>query len=166
MLKRTLALLSTAAIIGVFGVSAAFAQVAVPSAGALHQNDQVNVVPYGAPSAQSVYATPGNIAGVEQYSYQIPLTAFTITPPNGTSLLYLNPAGTLATGTLTMQASPSDGQKFCVQSSQTQTAITVSANTGQTISTTIGLGALTAMVQFTRYCYLYQGALATWIRTQ
>ncbi|MBB3453894.1 hypothetical protein FHT86_002150 [Rhizobium sp. BK313] len=147
--------------------TAAVAQtISVPLLASLGQSDLVQVIKGGAPSAQSTYATVGSIAGVDQYSYQIPLTGFAITVPNFTSLLYLNPAGTLATGTLTMSATPSDGQRFCVEDTQTQTAITVSANTGQTMLTSIGLGAVTALVANTRVCWYYNAPLAGWIRTQ
>lgn len=129
------------------------------------QNDLVQVIPNGQSSAGNVYAPAGGVAAVEQYSYQAPLTGFAITVPNYASLLYLNPAGTLATGTLTMQALPSDGQKFCVEDTQTQTAVTISANTGQTMLTSIGLGAVTAFVANTRYCFFYNKSLAGWIRT-
>lgn len=147
--------------------SVALAQtIPVPMLPSLGQTDIVQVIKGGVASAQSTYVTAGSVAGLEQYSYQIPLTGFTITPPNYTALLYLNPAGTLATGTLTMAAAPSDGQKFCVEDTQTQTAITVSANTGQTMLTSIGLGAVTALTANTRYCWFFNAPLAGWIRTQ
>ncbi len=152
-----------AGIAAIFAVSAADAQ-SIDTV--LNQNDLVQVIPHGAGSAQSVFAYPGAISGVDQYSYQIPLTAFTITVPNSVAVLYLNPAGTLATGTLTMMASPSDGQRFCVEDSQTQTAITISANTGQTLTAgTYGLATPTALTANTRYCWLYFGAQAAWVRT-
>lgn len=153
-------------VVGFLSLAAAVAQVTPPLVSSMNQNDLVQVVPRGAAQAQNYYATPGQIAGVEQYSYQVPLTAFSITPANMTALLYLNPAGTLATGTVTMQAQPSDGQKFCLMSTQTQTAITISANTGQTLSAgTFGLATPTALVANTRYCWLYIGPLASWTRT-
>lgn len=155
------------AAIGLLFATSAFAQVIpVPQVSAIGQGDLVQVLPGGAPQAQNKYAPAGGVAGVLQYSYQVPLTAFTITPANFTSSLYLNPAGTLATGTLTMASSPSDGQNFCLEDTQTQTAITINANTGQTMLTTIGLGALTALVANTRYCWFYNAPLAGWIRTQ
>lgn len=144
----------------------AIAQSVVPQVKSIGQSDLVQVIPNGAPSAGNVYAPAGAVAAVELYSYQVPLTAFTITPPDHTSLLYLNPAGTLATGTLTMMLNPSDGQKFCVEDTQTQTAITVSANTGQSMLTSIGLGAVTALTANTKYCWYFNKPLGGWIRTQ
>ena len=122
--------LSAVALASVLIAGSAFAQVIpVPQVQKLGQTDLTNVIPGGAPGAQSVYVPVGGIGGLFQYSYQVPLTAFALTVPNFVSFEYLNPAGTLATGTLTMSASPSDGQNFCLQDTQTQTAITISANT-------------------------------------
>jgi hypothetical protein len=153
--------LGLAAIAGV-----AIAQtVSLPLATAVGKGDYVQVIKNGSPSAQSLYTATGGVAGIENYSYQIPLTGFTITVANGIDFLYLNPAGTLATGTLTMMANPGDGQRFCVSSTQTQTAITINANTNQTLSA-IGLGAtpITALVANTRYCWFYSTALSAWVR--
>jgi len=68
------------------------------------------------------------------YSLQVPLTGFSITIANGTNRLILNPAGTLATGTITMPPNPADGQIVTISSTQTITALTLSPNTAQTIS--------------------------------
>jgi hypothetical protein len=143
----------------------ALAQVSVPLRGPLAANDLVQVIPYGQPSSQSVYATPGQISGLQSYNYQVPLTAFTLTQPDGTELMYLNPAGTLATGTLTMMAHPADGQRFILEDSQTQTAITIQANTGQTLTAgTYGLATPTALVANTSYVWVYFAAQAAWVR--
>lgn len=152
---------------GLLGFGIAIAQVPTPALRVpLALNDLVQVIPNGAPSAQSVYQAVGAVAGVENYSYQIPLTAFTITVANQITFLYLNPAGTLDTGTLTMQARPSDGQKFTLETSQTQTAITVQANTGQTLAAgTFGLATPTALVANTKYQWMFIQSLGTWVRT-
>ena len=133
----------------------------------MHQNDLVPVLPYGAPSPQNFYAAPGSISAVTEYSYQVPVTAWAITPASGTGLLYLNTAGTLATGFLTMQASPSDGQTFCIEDSQTQTAITVTPNSGQTLTAgTYGLATPTSLTANVRDCWLFFAAQSAWVRTQ
>jgi hypothetical protein len=66
-------------------------------------------------------------------SPQIPTTGFSITIANGIDLLQLSPAGTLATGTIIMPSNPQNGQVIRVSTTQTITALTVSANAGQTI---------------------------------
>lgn len=146
--------------------AAALAQaIPVPYVASLGQTDAVQVLPNGVPSAQGRYAAPGWIGGVEQYSYQVPLTGFTITVPAHVDLLYLNPAGTLATGTVTMEATPSDGQRVCFEDTQIQTAVTINAGTGSSMLTSIGLGAVTAFTANTKYCWYYNKPLGGWIRT-
>jgi hypothetical protein len=152
-------------------VAALFAGVAIaqvqpiPTVLNVGQSDYVQIIPGGVGSVPSVYAQAGRVASMYQYSYQVPLTGFTITPPNGVSLLYLNPAGTLATGTLTMPATPGDGTQFCIEDSQTQTALTVSANTGQSMAA-FGGAAVTALTANTKYCWFYIASQAVWVRLQ
>ena len=91
------------------------------------------------------------------YEYQAPTTGFsyTITAP----LTILNPAGTLAAGTITMPASPTDGMRVRFSSTQIITALTVSANTGQSI-----VNALTALTAGGFAEYMYRSANTTWYR--
>jgi hypothetical protein len=91
-------------------------------------------------------------------SVQTPTTSFSITIPAATQVLVLNPAGTLAAGTITMPASPVDKQNVCVTSSQTITALTVSPNAGQSI-----VAAPTSM-SAGGFCYHYVLSLTTWFR--
>ena len=97
------------------------------------------------------------------YSYQTPTTGFSITIGADVTTLILDPAGTLATGTIIMPAAPRNGRIINLSSSQTITALTVSPNTGQsiknaptslTVSTTSGQG----------YQYIYRAANTTWYR--
>lgn len=159
-------LILAAAAAALISAAAFAATISVPFVASLSQSDAVQVLPNSNPSVQSSYAAPGWIAGLEQYSYQIPLAGFAITVPAHNSLLYLNPAGTLATGAITMEATPSDGQKVCFEDTQTQTAVTVSAGSGSSMLTSIGLGAVTAFTANTRYCWYYNRPLSGWIRTQ
>jgi hypothetical protein len=160
--KLLLALIAGAA--GIAGY--AFAQtVPVPNVTNIGQNDLVQIIPGGQPTSGNVYAAAGRVGGQYEYSYQVPITAFTITPANGINFLYLNPAGTLATGTLNMPATPGDGQRFCLEDTQTQTAITISANTGQSLAS-VGPTLPTALVANTVYCWFYRSANATWYQTQ
>ena len=103
---------------------------------------------------QTEVVSPAQIRA-SAYSQQTPVTAFSITVGAGVSRLMLTPAGTLATGTITLPAAPVDGQEVCIFDTQTQTALTLSANTGQTIS-----NAVTALTANTRVCYVYAGTTA------
>lgn len=123
-------------------------------------NDLFLDVVGGFPQAQNSYVTAAQIAGVPGYTYTVPLTGFTLTFANSQADMILNPAGALATGTLTTALNPSNGQRECVLSSQTQTALTWAANTGQTI-----VNPPTALVANTAVCMTYVGSLAAWQRS-
>jgi hypothetical protein len=93
----------------------------------------------------------------QSYSYQTPTTGFAITIADNISQLILDPAGTLATGTITMPATPIDGQIVCVSDSQVQTALTVSPNTAQSIK-----NAPTSLTAGGRFCYQFRITNTTW----
>jgi hypothetical protein len=70
---------------------------------------------------------------LQNYDYQVPTTGFSYTFSTY-NVLILNPAGTLATGTITMPANPADGMTVTFSTTQTITSLTISANSGQTIN--------------------------------
>lgn len=92
-------------------------------------------------------------------SVQTPSTGFSITIGAGIKTLMLTPSGTLTTGTITMPASPIDGQEIRVCSTQIVTSLTVSANAGQSIT-----GAPTTITATGGFMYLYNLASTTWVR--
>jgi hypothetical protein len=94
---------------------------------------------------------------LQQYDYQVPTTGFTYTFAAGTTVLVMNPAGTLATGTITMPAAPADGMTITFSSTQTITALTVSANTGQSI-----VSAATVLPARQATTYVYRLSNTTW----
>ena len=87
---------------------------------------------------------------LQAYEYQTPATGFNYVFPAGTQVLVMNPAGTLATGTITMPASPVDGMTITFSSSQQITALTMSGN-GATI-----VGAVTFLPAKTGVTYVYR----------
>ena len=92
-------------------------------------------------------------------NYQVPLTGFSITLGNTDNNLILKPAGTLASGTITMPASPIDGQLVTISSTQVVTALTVNANAGQTLNGTITTIAVNGYAS-----WVYRSADTTWYR--
>ena len=98
----------------------------------------------------------GTTGTLQNYDYLVPTTGFTYTFSTYNTLI-MNPAGTLATGTITMPASPSDGMIVTFSSSQQITALTVSANTGQTIN-----NALTLFGAGQAQSYVYRSASTAW----
>ena len=86
---------------------------------------------------------------LQQYDYQVSTTGFSYTFAAGTTNLVMNPAGTLATGTITMPAAPADGMTITFSSTQAITALTVAGNTGQSIvgnPTSMSAGGATTLV--------------------
>ena len=94
---------------------------------------------------------------LQSYDYQVLTTGFGYTFAAGVQVLVIQPAGTLATGTVTMPASPADGMTIAVVSTQQVTAITVSANTGQSI-----VGAPSQLIPNQPLSWIYRLANTTW----
>lgn len=94
---------------------------------------------------------------LQQYDYQAPTTGFSYTFASGTTVLVLDPAGTLATGTITMPAAPADGMTISFSSDQTITALTVNANAGQSI-----VGNPTTLLAGGAATFVYRLSNTTW----
>jgi len=152
-------LASLTAILLASTVSLASAQtITLPQVTSVGPADLFQDIVNGVPTAQNKYATAAQINGVLGYVISVPSSGFSLTFGNSQTYYLILPAGTLATGTFTMAPNPGDGQKACVRSHQTQSAVTIAANTGQTIGGT----AVTAMTADTTYCWLYQASSTTW----
>ena len=96
---------------------------------------------------------------LQAYDYQVPTTGFSYTFAAGTQVLVINPAGTLATGTITMPASPSDGMTITFSSSQQITALTMAGNGASLV------GAVTFLPAKTGVSYVYRATGTTWYPT-
>lgn len=90
-------------------------------------------------------------------NFQTPMTGFNITHPGG--ILYLTPAGTLASGTIVMPASPLNNQQVQVYTTEEVTALTVSPNSGQMIT-----GQPTTLLANTSFTMVYRSSDTTWYR--
>lgn len=155
---------------------AGFAQGAARFDGSILVSGQITITNgnlIGNANSGKAYFTLDNNGGVispnghgdTSKSIQVPVTGFSITIANNVSTLILNPAGTLATGTITMPAAPFDGQEVRINSTATITALTVSPNAGQTVKnapTTLTIN--TSGPQ--GYCFIYHLASTTWFRLQ
>ncbi len=98
---------------------------------------------------------------LQAYDFQVFSTGFAYTFPAGTTSLIAAPAGTLATGTITMPLSPSDGMVVSIATTQEITALTINGNTGQSIGGT----QTTLMAANSSVDFVYRQANATWYRT-
>jgi len=94
---------------------------------------------------------------LQAYDYQVLTTGFTYTFAAGTQTLVINPAGTLATGTITMPASPVDGMVITFSTTKQITALTVNGNTGQTVTS-----GPTFMAAGSSASYVYNLANTAW----
>jgi len=93
---------------------------------------------------------------IQAYDYQVLTTAFSYTFAAGTQVLIIQPAGTLATGTITMPAAPSDGMTITVESTQQVTALTMSGNGGTIV------GAATQLIPNQPLSWVYRLTGTTW----
>lgn len=99
----------------------------------------------------------GTAGLLQQYDYQVSTTGFSYTFAAGTTVLVINPAGTLATGTITMPASPADGMTISFSSTKQITALTLSGNTGQTV-----VSAVTFLPANQATTYVYRLSNTSW----
>jgi hypothetical protein len=103
----------------------------------------------------------GNSGVLQSYDYQVLTTGFSYTFASGTTTLIANPAGTLATGTITMPGSPADGMVITFMTTQEITALTIAGGAGQSIGgTQVSLMAANSSMSF-----VYRQSNLTWYRT-
>lgn len=163
----------------------------LPEAGVAVCNNTVNGVcvstTAAAPSPSGLETLPGdtNLSGGRnpqsaRYSFQqlgiggvqyaVPLTGTTVTvatAPVPTSVI-LEPAGTLATLTVALPAAVNllDGQTFRLCSTQTLTALTVTAGTGSTLAQTTPTAITISATAPQCYEWQYLTATTKWYRLQ
>ena len=102
----------------------------------------------------------GNFGVLQSYGFQVLTTGFSYTFASGTTTLIAVPAGTLATGTITMPGSPADGMVITITTTQQITALTIAGNTGQSIGgTQVSLMAANSAMSF-----VYRQSNTTWYR--
>ena len=86
-------------------------------------------------------------------------TGFSYTVPTNRSVILLSHASTLASGTITMPASPVDGQLVRIATKSAITALTVSPNTSQSI-----IGAPTTIAAGGFFGFIYDQGTTAWYR--
>jgi hypothetical protein len=117
--------------------------------------------------AAGTYTTLTSTAGRADtsYSYQTPVTGFSITIGNGVYTLILDPAGALLAGTIVMPSAPGDGQVIRITCTQNITTLTVNANAGQSIKNA-PTGFTVSLTGDQGYEFIYRAANTTWYRLQ
>lgn len=112
----------------------------------------------GQPTTASRYASAAQINAAPGVQYSVPVTGFSIQVLDATTYVFIKPAGTLANGTFLFPVNASDGQHLCFFDTATQSAVTMTAGTGDTLSGT----SITALTAATQYCWRYVKPTRTW----
>jgi hypothetical protein len=123
--------------------------------------EQVNVDNTGPYIATVTVTELRDAAG---YVKLVPTTGTTYTPATNISVIQASPAGTLAAWTVKTPASPVDGQRLQIFSTQIITSMTVSASAGQTVNggaVSASFAAANGNVEF-----IYSASNTTWDRIQ
>lgn len=97
---------------------------------------------------------------IGNYSYQVPLVGFSIVMADNTPILLLDPAGTLAAGTIWVPTSPVDGLVITIASTAAVTALTMPPSfSGATIT-----APATTLAAYTAVRFLYRLTNNMWYR--
>lgn len=91
--------------------------------------------------------------------YSAPTTGFSVTMIRGSQRTILDPAGTLASGTLVFPNSPQEGEEALICASQTITSMTFTPGSGDTIG-----GAPAGLTANVGVGFIYRQVLAKWFR--
>jgi uncharacterized membrane protein len=113
-------------------------------------------------SAYDAFTSISSLRDGRMWLYQVPLTGFTITMNVDQSAIALNPAGTLATGTIVMPPVTVDGKIVTIFSTAVVTALTLTP----TNSATFAPAAATALAANVTLGYVYDKANNQWHRFQ
>ena len=103
----------------------------------------------------------GNNGVLQSYDFQVLTTGFSYTFATGITTLIAAPAGTLATGTITMPGSPADGMVVTFTTTQEITALTINGNAGQSIGGT----QTTQLPANSALSFVYRQANTTWYKS-
>jgi hypothetical protein len=161
MFKRYLGAFVAALLLAAIG-GYAFSQNANQVINTLLGNELVQIQSATNSTAAISYTTVANLRDGRQWLYNVPVTSFTITMSVAQSVVSLNPAGTLAAGTIVMPATGFDGKTVTLFSTQTISALTLST----TNSATFVPAAITTLTANTPISYVYDLANNQWHRFQ
>ena len=134
--------------------------VTVPQVTVINPTDLFQVIPLGRPTSGNVYANAGLVTNQFSYKKYGANASGTYTFSNGQSYIILTPGTTVASLTIVMEATPSDGARECVFSNSIITTLAIVANTGQTIN-----NAATSLSAAAGACYSYSASNLTWDRS-
>jgi len=148
------------ALIAVFLSAAAFAQSSQQLLFTPTGKELIELTPPG--SATLAYVPLAAVRDGGQYVYNVPLTGFTIVMAAEQSVVSLNPAGTLATGTVTLPPTLYDGKIVSIFSSAAITALTLNTSNSATFVPAV----VTTLAANASVSYIYDKANNQWHRFQ
>lgn len=116
-------------------------------------------------SGQETVRVPMVLAAGGAYQYAAPTAGSTVTVAANVNNLVLDPAGTLATLTVALPAASAliDGQTIHISSSQTVTALTMTAGSGTSISNSPTALTISTTTSY-GYEFVYRAANTKWYR--
>lgn len=162
-MKKSYVAAALAALLFAGAAGYAVSQVVIPKVVNVGPTDLFADVVNGNPTVPTFYATAGQIAGVPSYvNLGTLVTTNTHTFANGETNDFGHAAGTLAAIGLTTEPNPTDGRRECFWLDQTVTALTWTANTGQTI----GANVPAAGVAKNPNCITFVASSATWFGSE
>lgn len=113
-------------------------------------------------TAAITYTTTANLRDGRGWIYSVPLTGFSITMAVAQSVVSLNPAGTLATGTIILPPTADDGKTVTIFSSTAITALSITTSNSATFAPAV----VTALTANQSVSYVYDLANNQWHRFQ
>lgn len=119
-------------------------------------------VPIQGNGATQAFTTVSSLRDGRDYIYQVPVTGFSIVMGKDQSAVSLNPAGTLAAGSVVLPPIVTDGKTVSFFSSQNVTAFALSTSTGSAIINPVtSLAANAPAIGF-----VFDAPLNAWVRHQ
>jgi hypothetical protein len=155
------ALIAGALVVLSFGVNRGIAQNAGQLIFTPTGQELVQVIPPN--TAAIAYVPLAALRDGAQYVYNVPLTGFTIVMTAEQSVVSLNPAGGIATGTITMPPTLYDGKIVTIGSSQ---AITTTLTLNTSNGATFVPAAPTTLAANVSVSFIYDKANNQWHRFQ
>lgn len=142
--------------------------ISLPQVSVINPTDLIQIIPFGQPTAQSVYVPPSKISNTYGY-YKSPASApasgFVYTYANNVTYASFTPSGTIAYGYMVVNQAPSDGTRNCAFTTQAITTFLVcsASSSGACTQTNIN-NSVSTLAANTGVCYLYSASNQTWDR--
>lgn len=137
--------------------------ISIPQLTTTHLGDLYQVVPNGLPVVGNQYVTQSTLTNAAGYYKSVPTSGLTYSFAQGVTYAAFNPAGGINSLYVYLAASPSDGTRNCVFTTQAFAGpMTFYAGTGATVDNGTISGGIAANAGV---CYIYSASNATWDRS-